>query len=140
MQQMITAVFDTARHAQIAVDDLLGSEIPSASIHQYRLVAGAEPEMAIQPENELHRPMSPWAWLINDHPPPSSSRSRQVALYRECRSRNEPVVVTVGPSHVPKSKVRKILTDHAPLEMRGVSEGGSYANTSLEKEIQMDPA
>ncbi len=71
MQQMITAVFDTARHAQIAVDDLLGSEIPSASIHQYRLVAGAEPEMAIQPENELHRPMSPGRGLstiIRRHP------------------------------------------------------------------------
>ncbi|WP_438381852.1 hypothetical protein ABHV46_13255 [Asaia sp. BMEF1] len=117
MQPMLMAVFDTARHAQIAVDDLLVCDIPSETIHQYRLAMGAKPDAAIRPENEVHRPRGAWAWLINDHPPPMSLRKQQAALYRESQTRNEPMVVTIAMSTLTEGRVRKILGDHAPLQV-----------------------
>lgn len=117
MQPMLMAVFDTARHAQIAVDDLLVCDIPSETIHQYRLAMGAEPDTAIRPENEVHRPRGAWAWLINDHPPPMPLRKQQAALYRESQTRNEPMVVTIAMSTLTEGRVRKILGDHAPLQV-----------------------
>ncbi|MFC0511592.1 MULTISPECIES: hypothetical protein [Asaia] len=117
MQPTLMAVFDTARHAQIAVDDLLVCDIPSESIHQYRLAMGVEPDSAIRLENEVHRPFGTWAWLINDHPPPAALRRQQAALYRESQSRNEPMVVTIAVSTLTESRIRKILGDHAPLRV-----------------------
>ncbi|WP_148301448.1 hypothetical protein [Asaia prunellae] len=119
MQPTLMAVFDTARHAQIAVDDLLVCDIPSETIHQYRLATGAEPDAVIKPENEVHRPMGAWGWLINDHPPPGESRTRQETLYRESRLRNEPMVVTIEMSPHTEGKIRRILGDHAPLQISG---------------------
>lgn len=117
MQPMLMAVFDTARHAQIAVDDLLVCDIPSETIHQYRLAMGAQPYAAIRPENEVHRPRGAWAWLINDHPRPMLLRRQQAALYRESQTRNEPMVVTIAVSTLTEGKIRKILGDHAPLQV-----------------------
>ncbi len=140
MQHTIMAVFDTARHAQIAVDDLLVCDIPSESIHQYRLARGAEPGAAVRPENEFHRPSGPWTWLINDHPPPTEKRAQQEALYQESRMRDEPVVVTIDPSTLTQARIVKILGDHAPLEIRGNEKGWTSADTSLAQKNQMDPS
>ncbi|RUT27075.1 hypothetical protein C0V97_02315 [Asaia sp. W19] len=140
MQHTIMAVFDTARHAQIAVDDLLVCDIPSESIHQYRLAMGADPDAAIRPENEFHRPSGAWTWLINDHPPPAERRAQQEALYQESRQRNEPVVVTIDNSTLTNARIIKILGDHAPLEVRGNKEGWTHADTSFAQENKMDPS
>jgi len=140
MQHTIMAVFDTARHAQIAVDDLLVCDIPSETIHQYPLHAGDAPAEAMRTGNELHRPPGVWTWLINDHPSPASDKAHQVALYHESRARNEPVLVAVASSTLNEAKIRKILNDHAPLDVKGSEEGQHHETTSLAQESQMDPS
>lgn len=140
MQHTITAVFDTARHAQIAVDDLLVCDIPSETIHQYCLNPGDKRDSAMRPENEFHRPSGVWTWLINDHAPPPQERARQAALYRESRARDAPVLVAVEFSVLNERKIRKILNDHAPVDLRGEEGGYSHADTSFTQKTALDPS
>lgn len=121
MRTKILAVFDTVPHAQAAIDDLLGCDIPAADIHQFCVPAGVDPLDAINPRNAFHRPKGTFTWVMDDPPPANVIGELEVLHYQEGRLAHEGAVIVVECSPSDTTRVEEVLNSHPSLEVGIVS-------------------
>ncbi|WP_419728046.1 YsnF/AvaK domain-containing protein [Lichenicola sp.] len=104
--ETIVAVFDTAPHAEAAVNDLIAAGIPANSIEHYAQSYDAA-GTAAEPE---HRGF--WAWLTGD----SEVTREHHALYDQS-IRSGGTVVTVVAEHDRIDEINDILDRHDPIDL-----------------------
>lgn len=121
MQTKILAVFDTVSHAQAAIDDLLGCDIPAAAIHQFCIPKGVDPLDAIKPQNAFHRPKGTFTWVMDDPPPANVTGEIEVLHYEEGRLAHERAVIVVECAPTDQTRIEEVLHDHTTLEVGIVS-------------------
>lgn len=115
MQNSILATFNSVAHAQAAIDDLLGCDIPAGAIRQFCIPKGVAPLDAIDRRNAFHRPKGTFTWVMDDPPPPDVTGELEVLHYQEGRLAHEHALVVIACSHADQKTVEEVLRTHATL-------------------------
>ncbi|AQS88090.1 hypothetical protein NCH01_22070 [Neoasaia chiangmaiensis] len=115
--ETIVAIFDSARRAQTAADDLIVNDVSPFDIKLYAHEPERTIDEALRAENEMHRRRSFWTWLIGDREARDTDHRLHHALYDRTIGKGRALLTVVPGARPGKGRIMIMLRAHKPLEI-----------------------
>ncbi|AOX17320.1 hypothetical protein [Kozakia baliensis] len=134
------AIFDNARHAQAAVEDLVASHIPSACIRYCEKTLKQDPDEVTYSETEASHGEKLWAGLYDNDDGRNSHLSRCDSLPESALAPPEATTVTVLATPELEEVARRVLVEHMPVRLftrASLSEAAAFGETVSELAFTM---